>query len=213
MSKLIPWAVALAAVVVLGGGWLKEVRHRQAHDLETERRLAALEQAAIADTRASGSGALRPFDADGRAAFVARVNGRMGSAGATSAGLAGRPSDAEVKRLQAQERARLESRFATDGSDPRWARETEAAATEAIVEPALASFDPPAGTDMRCARTMCRMTFTFNSAGAAADWATYYPLGLAGQLPVTQSQQARLADGSVRLVLYAFRDPKAKPFR
>jgi hypothetical protein len=60
---------------------------------------------------------------------------------------------------------------------------------------------------------MCRMSFTFNSAGAAADWATYYPLGLAGQLPVMQSQQVRLADGSVRLVLYAFRDPKAKPFR
>lgn len=213
MSKSIPWAIVLVAVLVLGGGWLHEARDRQHHDQQTERRLAALEQAATADTRATGTGELQPFDADRRAAFVARMNGRMDAAGATSSGLIDRPSDAELKRRQAQDRARLEARFAADGADPRWAQGAEAAATQAIAEPALAPFDPPAGSDTRCARTMCRMAFTFDSASAAADWAMYYPVSLAGQLPVIQSQQTRLADGSVQLVLYGFRDPKAKPLQ
>lgn len=213
MSKAIPWAVALAAVLVLGGGWLHEIRDGQDRAREIERRLAVLEQAATVDMRSTGVGALQPFDAEGRAAFVARVDGRMDAKGASSSGLQARPSDAELKRRQVQDRARLEARFAADGADPRWAQETETAATQATAEPALAPFDPPAGSEMRCARTMCRMEFTFDSAGAADDWAQFFPLGLAGELPVMQSQQVRLADGRVQLVLYAFRDPKAKPLR
>jgi hypothetical protein len=207
-----PWIVAVTAILVLGGGWWHAARDGQDRDQQIEHRLAALEQAPMAGQSIRDAQA-RAFDDTGRAAFAAQASGRMEAAGATLQGRMSLPSQAELKRQQARDRAHLEARFNADGSDPRWAQDTEAAATQAIAEPALAPFDSPTGSDMRCSRTMCRMAFTFDSAGAAADWAMFYPVGLAKQLPVMQSQQIRQTDGRVQLVIYGFRDPKAKPLQ
>jgi hypothetical protein len=201
--------IALVAILALGGGWLHEVLDRQQHDKQTEQRLAVLEQIAPADTRAAKAVSSQPFDADERMAFVAHIKGRMSAIETTNVDSMRRLSATERKHRQAQEGARLEARFKSDGSDPRWAQDSETAATQAIAEPALGPFDPPANSYVRCARTMCRMEFTFDSAGAAADWAAYYPIGIGGHLPVMRSQQTRLKDGRTQLVMYGFRDAKA----
>ena len=217
MRKWIPWAVAIAAIVLLGGGWLHDVRKTQQQALQqseqVERRLAAIEQAMGSGGRAGAAAGLQSSDANARAAFADRVKGRMDAGGAARMGLSGTRSMADSKRQLAQDRARLEGLFTGDGSDPGWAQGTEVTATKAIADPVLAPFDAPADSDMRCARTMCRMTFTFDSGAAADDWASYYPFGVAKQLPVMQSQQISLPDGRVQLVMYGFRDPKAKPLQ
>jgi len=202
--------VVLVVAFALGFGWRHAVTDCQRHVLDLERRLALLEQTQSAAATATQSAAMPAFNAEDRAAFLAHAQGRLDASGAGGRGALGSPSkNADIKRRQAQDRARFEARFRADGSDPRWAQDTETAATRAIAEPALGAFAPPTDSDMRCARTMCRMEFTFDSAGAAADWAVYYPIGIGSQLPVMRSQQTRLRDGRAQLVMYGFRDAQA----
>lgn len=203
------WIAAFAAIVVLAAGWYHSAAERDRESRQTAQRLAALEQEqqqASVDAMPSDT-----FDPAERAAYAARAQGRINASKARAR--AGMVSEAELKRNQAKVRAELESRFAADGSDPRWAQGVETAATTAIKKPVLAPFTAPADSDMRCARTMCRMEFIFASEGEADDWAAYYPLGVGAELPVIQSQTTRLPDGRVQLVLYGYRSKQAQPVR
>ena len=119
------------------------------------------------------------------------------------------PSPDERRRAQLQALTRLESRFSADGFDSRWAASTERAAAQAAADPALGPFPAPAASDVQCAKTMCRLVFTFDSLDQAEDWSTYYPLGVAKGLPVFQSLSTTLPDGRVQLRMYGFRDPGA----
>ena len=190
--------VAAAAIATLAGGWYFEARQRQ-HDAGVfEARLARLEQAQT------------PYAAS--PAPPARARGGV-SAEALAGILPAAPergprvqTAADLQREQSQGLARLESRFATDGSDPAWAMTTEADVAQAAADPALAAFKAPQASDVRCARTMCRLVFTFASLDQAEDWLTYYPLGVTRQLPVFRNQSVVLPDGRVQLSMFGFRD-------
>lgn len=203
----IAWIAAIATIVVLAAGWYHEAANRRQESVQTQQRLSELESRQQSDAATIPVGT---SGGPGRELLLARMQGRLNTAGA-SAGGGAMPTAAQIKRNKAGLRARLESRFATDGSDPRWAQGTEATALEAIADPTLAPLTSPADSDMQCARTMCRMEFTFDSEGDASDWADYYPLGMSKALPLIQSQMTRLPDGRTQLVMYGYRDPKAQP--
>ena len=201
------WVVALLAVVVLGGGWYRESRQRDQDQAAVDARLSRLEGspgAMVGQDQLAIDSSVAPIPRAPMAS-VRSSNVRMGAPGAY------RPlSPEERRRLQLQALAKLESKFSADGYDPRWAASTEKSVAQAAEEPALAPFPAPTASDVRCARTMCRLVFTFDSLDQAEDWSTYYPLGVAKGLPVFQSQSTVLPDGRVELRMYGFRDPQAK---
>lgn len=196
--------LGLAALVmaVLAGGWYFEARHRQSDAQAFEARLARLERRGAASD---------VVPAPSRAGV--QVVSAESLAGIAPGGPAARlgPQTAEDAQRQATEAfARLDARFATDGNDAAWAMSTEGAVNRAIAEPALAPFKAPQASDIRCARTMCRLEFTFASLDQAEDWLTYYPLGVASQLPIFRSQSLLLPDGRVQLNMFGFRDANAR---
>ena len=201
------WPLAFAAaVLVLGGGWYRESRDRAREQASIDTRLSRLEQAPAADEPSRHDNAL-PDSFRAAIRTTASVAGQPPPAGPRL------PSPEERRRGQLQAVTRLESRFSTDGFDPRWAASTEGAVAQAAAEPILAPFHGPSASEVRCARTMCRMLFTFDSLDQAEDWSTYYPLGVAKGLPVFQSLSTTLPDGRVQLRMYGFRDSAAATLR
>lgn len=200
-----PWLGVIAAVVVFGGGWYFEARARRHDAADVQARLQRLEQA---PPQAEEQG--RPSGTPMTPAYASlRPTNAFGAPGASPVP---RPlSPEERRRLQLQAISRLESRFSSDGSDMRWATSTEDAVKTAAEEPTLAPFEAPQASQIQCARTMCRLVFTFDSLDHAEDWSTYYPLGLARQLPVFQNQSTVLPDGRVELRMYGFRRPGDAP--
>jgi hypothetical protein len=198
------WPLAFAAaVLVLGGGWYRESRDRAREQASIDLRLSRLEQAPQATDAPSRDGRVLP------SALRAASSTRASIAGQPPSGGPRMPSPDERRRGQLQAVTRLESRFSTDGFDPQWAASTERAVAQAAAEPILAPFHGPTASEMRCARTICRLLFTFDSLDQAEDWSTYYPLGVAKGLPVFQSLSTTLPDGRVQLRMYGFRDPGA----
>jgi hypothetical protein len=202
---LFPWlGIFAAAVVVLGGGWYFEARARRQDAAEVQARLDHLEHDRLQ------SEDRRPPRRAPATAFVHAPAPATG--GPLGVGPLPRPlSPEERRRLQLQAISRLESRFSSDGSNIAWATSTEQAVQAAVEEPALAAFQAPRSSEVQCARTMCRMVFTFDSLDEAEDWASFYPLGLANQLPVFRNQPTTLPDGRVQLRMYGFRAPEAVP--
>jgi hypothetical protein len=202
-SSSLVWFLAFAAaVLVLGGGWYRESRDHAREQASIDTRLSRLEQAPRAADEPNRPGsALSPSV---RAISVGAPN-----AGQSAPGGLRMPSPEERRRGQLQALTKLESRFSADGFDARWAASTEDAVAQAAVDPALTPFRAPAASDVRCARTMCRLVFTFDSLDQAEDWSTYYPLGVAKGLPVFQTLSTTLPDGRVQLRMYGFRDPAA----
>lgn len=203
MSNRAPWIVATIAIVVLGLGWYRSASRQIGSENRTERSVTIPQ---INDAAPSA----RP-QTESREAFAARIESRAKNR-AASARLF-RETIAERERKKAELGSRLDNKFAADGLDPRWSAQTEATATRLITDPVMAGFHAPTDVDLRCASTMCRMVLTFDSFGAASDWATYYPTGMARELPVIQSLPFTLADGRVELRMYAFRDRNTTPLR
>ncbi len=203
-SHISPWLAVVVVGLLLGGGWYLEARGRGQDAAALEARLRRLEQAQVKSVDEEPWGAGEP---------VSRSAGPSASPTAGAAfGRASLPrplSPQEQQRLQRQAVSRLESRFAADGSDPKWAASTEDAVEQAIVDPTLAPFQAPRSSDVRCARTMCRLVFSFDSMGQAEDWSSFYPLGVAKPLPGFRSLSTVLPDGRVELRMYGFRDPRA----
>ncbi|MFL6592566.1 MAG: hypothetical protein ACJ8GK_07655 [Luteimonas sp.] len=192
--------------MVFGGGWYLGAHASRRDNAGIEARLARLEQTATtAAEQEQGQAVAGPLPA-GSVFRSARP------ALAPFAAPIPRPLPPEERRrLQLQAISGLESRFSADGSDPRWAGPTEEAVRGAISEPALAPFPAPQDSQVQCARTMCRLVFTFDSLDQAEDWASFYPLGLANQLPVFRNQPTTLPDGRVQLRMYGFRTQEAVP--
>jgi hypothetical protein len=199
-----PWFAVVVVGLLLGGGWYLDARGRGQDAAELEARLRRLEQAQLKSVDEAPWGGREP---------VSRPPAASASPGAGAA--FGRPplppplSPQERQRLQRQAVSRLESRFATDGSDPQWATSTEDAVDQAIVDPILAPFHGPQSSSVRCARTMCRLVFSFESMDQAEDWSSFYPLGVARTLPGFRTVSTVLPDGRVELRMYGFRDPRA----
>jgi len=187
---------------VLGTGWYREARDRNKEQASIETRLSRLEQAPPAADDASRHGS--------EPAYSPRPS-PMGTAGANRSGPGAPrvPSAEELRRARRQAVAKLEARFSGDGFDPRWAGPTEAAAARAAQDPVLAPFRAPAASEVDCARTMCRLVFTFDNLDQAEDWSSFYPLGLAKTLPGFRTLSTVLPDGRVELRMYGFRDPRA----
>lgn len=206
-SLLGPLAFA-AAVIALGSGWYLESRARAQDAARFDARLARLEHAedaGLAPARASL--ASDPASAIPRGLVPA---GAPTSARPGGPGLVPVLSEADNRRLREQALSRLESRLSADGYDPRWAAATESDVAKAAAEPALAAFPAPGASDVHCGRSMCRLVFAFDSLDQAEDWLTYYPLGVAQDLPVFQSLSTVLPDGRVELRMYGFRDRHTK---
>jgi len=116
-----PWFAVVVVGLLLGGGWYLDARGRGQDAAELEARLRRLEQAQLKSVDEAPWGGREP---------VSRPPAASASPGAGAA--FGRPplppplSPQERQRLQRQAVSRLESRFATDGSDPQWAASTDA---------------------------------------------------------------------------------------
>jgi len=198
----IPWAIAALALLALG---VSEYRASGVRDAEqaTNRRLQAIEQ----QLSASDVGGL----AEGRDHEVSNAF-RASRRAAANAGFpaSGMPPPAPVSvqesaRLQGQALQRLEARFGSDGVDPRWGPATEARVGDAATDPALAAFEGPVASDIRCMRSICRMVFTFDSMSQADDWLSFFPVGLATTLPRVESVQVMRPDGRVDLRMFGFK--------
>lgn len=202
----LPWTIAALALLALG---VSEYRASQVRDneRETNRRLHAIEQR-ISASEAPGFAGVREGD------LPSAYSGSRRSPANSGAAAAGIPppmpiSAQESSRLQTQALQRLEARFGSDGTDPKWSATTEARVGEAAGDPALAAFDGPVASDVRCMRSMCRMVFTFESMSQADDWLSFFPVGLATTLPRVESVQVMRPDGRVDLRMYGFRSPSA----
>lgn len=206
-SSLALTLACAATAIVLGSGWYLESRARQQDAARIDARLARLEHttdaAAPQAGRSPGSASVSP---------IRRSMEPSGLPFAVPGGPSVAPafSAAEQRRFQQQALSRFETRLSADGYDPQWAASTESEVVKAVGDPALAAFHPPAASDVRCARSMCRLVFAFDTLDQAEDWLTYYPLGVAKGLPVFQSVSTVLPDGRVQLSMYGFRDPRTK---
>ena len=198
----IPWAIAALALLALG---VSEYRASGVRDDQqaTNRRLHAIEQ----QLSASDVGGL----AEGRDHEVSNAF-RASRRAAANAGFpaSGMPppspvSAQESARLQEQALQRLEARFGSDGVDSRWGPVTEARVGDAAADPALAAFEGPVASDIRCMRSICRMVFTFDSMSQADDWLSFFPVGLATTLPRVESVQVMRPDGRVDLRMFGFK--------
>lgn len=191
-GKLV-WTFAAVCMALCGaaGWWLG--RSKTSNDSAvTQKRLEALEARVAAG---AGSADLMP---SGRA--LDRVV-RGNAAG---------PVPADLDPVAARKKvgaaiASFDGRFAADGREPAWASRAETVAAEAMLAPGLREFGMPTSDETRCGTTMCRMVFTFENAGTAADWSDYYPLGIASVLPGVRSYPVTLPDGRVELHMYGFR--------
>ena len=198
----IPWAIAALALLALG---VSEYRASGVRDDQqaTNRRLHAIEQQISASDL---HGVAEGREHDLSSAFSASRRPAI-NAGFPASGM---PPPAPISaqesaRLQGQALNRLEARFGSDGVDPRWGPATEAQVNEAVADPALAAFEGPVASDIRCMRSVCRMVFTFDSMSQADDWLSFFPVGLATILPRVESVQVMRPDGGVDLRMFGFK--------
>lgn len=192
MRNNVLWIGLVMATCLAAGWWLGSVGQRESNG-STSQRLDAVE-ARI------GAGS------DDRVELRSgRASNRAGAAGIGTVGPPPLPDPvADAKALGAAI-VSFDRRLQVESRDPAWARKAESTIAEAMLAPGLREFGMPVADQTRCGSTMCRMVFTFDDAGTAADWSDFYPLGIASVLPGVRSYPVTLPDGRVELRMYGFR--------
>lgn len=145
------------------------------------------------------------------------------SSGAPARANFARAGDALRPRLSTQQiqargqqlKASLDSQLQSQPVDPKWSMESTRIIERSLTPEGLKDVGaaPPAGMDVDCRASMCRIHLVYEDNASATDAGIALNLAIADRMPYTQVVTQQRPDGGVDHFIYATRNPSSRSLR